>query len=168
MLYKSNPILPFNPSFRKKSPPCFTSNKKYYLFLFIGVQSTPLLAVQEVVPKAMSTILLFRFGSNPSGHLPIEERENEPLLSPIHDEVAFCEEGTTQSTEPLKCLQVLRQVNVIRAEREAESAETISRAIDKADDRLIWIRRIKGRRKLRRTWAQIQISHIFLEVLGER
>lgn len=44
-----------------------------------------------------------------------------------------------------------RQANVIRAEGEAESAETISRAVDKAGDGLIQIRRIEAAREIAQT-----------------
>lgn len=46
-----------------------------------------------------------------------------------------------------------RQANVIRAEGEAESAETISRAVDKAGDGLIFIRRIEAAREVAQTLA---------------
>ncbi|KAF8537657.1 band 7 family-domain-containing protein [Trichophaea hybrida] len=44
-----------------------------------------------------------------------------------------------------------RQANVIRAEGEAESAETISRAVDKAGDGLIQIRRIEAAKEIAQT-----------------
>jgi len=44
-----------------------------------------------------------------------------------------------------------RQANVIRAEGEAESAETISRAVDKAGDGLIQIRRIDAAKEIAQT-----------------
>ena len=44
-----------------------------------------------------------------------------------------------------------RQANVIRAEGEAESAETISRAVDKAGDGLIQIRRIEAAMQIAQT-----------------
>lgn len=46
-----------------------------------------------------------------------------------------------------------RQANVIRAEGEAESAETISRAVDKAGDGLIFIRRIEAAKEIAQTLA---------------
>jgi prohibitin 1 len=46
-----------------------------------------------------------------------------------------------------------RQANVIRAEGEAESAETISRAVDKAGDGLIFIRRIEAAKEVAQTLA---------------
>ncbi|KAI9845148.1 MAG: Prohibitin-1, subunit of the prohibitin complex (Phb1p-Phb2p) [Sclerophora amabilis] len=46
-----------------------------------------------------------------------------------------------------------RQANVIRAEGEAESAETISRAVAKAGDGLIMIRRIEARKEIAQTLA---------------
>ncbi|MCJ1254888.1 Prohibitin-1, subunit of the prohibitin complex (Phb1p-Phb2p) [Lignoscripta atroalba] len=46
-----------------------------------------------------------------------------------------------------------RQANVIRAEGEAESAETISRAVAKAGDGLIMIRRIEASREIAQTLA---------------
>ncbi|GAB1315162.1 Prohibitin-1, subunit of the prohibitin complex (Phb1p-Phb2p) [Madurella fahalii] len=46
-----------------------------------------------------------------------------------------------------------RQANVIRAEGEAESAETISRAIAKAGDGLIQIRKIEASREIAQTLA---------------
>lgn len=46
-----------------------------------------------------------------------------------------------------------RQANVIRAEGEAESAETISRAVDKAGDGLIQIRRIEAAREIAQVLA---------------
>lgn len=46
-----------------------------------------------------------------------------------------------------------RQANVIRAEGEAESAETISRAVAKAGDGLIMIRRIEASRDIAQTLA---------------
>lgn len=47
-----------------------------------------------------------------------------------------------------------RQANVIRAEGEAESAETISRAIAKAGDGLIQIRKIEASREIAQTLSQ--------------
>lgn len=44
-----------------------------------------------------------------------------------------------------------RQANVIRAEGEAESAETISKAISKAGDGLIQIRKIEASREIAST-----------------
>lgn len=44
-----------------------------------------------------------------------------------------------------------RQANVIRAEGEAESAETISRAVDRAGDGLIQIRRIEAAKEIAHT-----------------
>src|SRR5690554_5485869 len=44
-----------------------------------------------------------------------------------------------------------RQANVIHAEGEAESAETISRAVDKAGDGLIQIRRIEAAMQIAQT-----------------
>ncbi|KAL7271919.1 Prohibitin-1, subunit of the prohibitin complex (Phb1p-Phb2p) [Rhizina undulata] len=46
-----------------------------------------------------------------------------------------------------------RQASVIRAEGEAESAETISRAVDKAGDGLILIRRIEAAKEIASTLA---------------
>ncbi|KAL8685505.1 MAG: hypothetical protein Q9218_007720, partial [Villophora microphyllina] len=46
-----------------------------------------------------------------------------------------------------------RQANVIRAEGEAESAETISKAVAKAGDGLIMIRRIEASREIAQTLA---------------
>ncbi|KAH0611177.1 uncharacterized protein H6S33_011604 [Morchella sextelata] len=46
-----------------------------------------------------------------------------------------------------------RQASVIRAEGEAESAETISRAVDKAGDGLIQIRRIEAAKEIAQTLA---------------
>ncbi|TVY54762.1 Prohibitin-1 [Lachnellula cervina] len=46
-----------------------------------------------------------------------------------------------------------RQANVIRAEGEAESADTISRAVAKAGDGLIMIRRIEASREIAQTLA---------------
>ncbi|PUU74546.1 band 7 family-domain-containing protein [Tuber borchii] len=46
-----------------------------------------------------------------------------------------------------------RQANVIRAEGEAESAETISKAVDKAGDGLIFIRRIEAAKEVAQTLA---------------
>ena len=46
-----------------------------------------------------------------------------------------------------------RQANVIRAEGEAESAITISQAVDKAGDGLIQIRRIEAAREIAQTLA---------------
>ncbi|KAI5840527.1 band 7 family-domain-containing protein [Morchella snyderi] len=46
-----------------------------------------------------------------------------------------------------------RQASVIRAEGEAESAETISRAVDKAGDGLIQIRRIEAAKDIAQTLA---------------
>ncbi|PWW78224.1 hypothetical protein C7212DRAFT_323320 [Tuber magnatum] len=46
-----------------------------------------------------------------------------------------------------------RQANVIRAEGEAESAETISRAVDRAGDGLIFIRRIEAAKEVAQTLA---------------
>lgn len=46
-----------------------------------------------------------------------------------------------------------RQANVIRAEGEAESAETISRAVAKAGDGLIMIRRIEASKEIAQTLA---------------
>ncbi|KAI9830866.1 MAG: Prohibitin-1, subunit of the prohibitin complex (Phb1p-Phb2p) [Phylliscum demangeonii] len=46
-----------------------------------------------------------------------------------------------------------RQANVIRAEGEAESAETISRAVAKAGDGLIMIRKIEASREIAQTLA---------------
>lgn len=46
-----------------------------------------------------------------------------------------------------------RQANVIRAEGEAESAITISSAVDKAGDGLIQIRRIEAAREIAYTLA---------------
>lgn len=46
-----------------------------------------------------------------------------------------------------------RQANVIRAEGEAESAITISSAVDKAGDGLIQIRRIEAAREIANTLA---------------
>ena len=46
-----------------------------------------------------------------------------------------------------------RQANVIRAEGEAESAETISRSVAKAGDGLIMIRRIEASREIAQTLA---------------
>lgn len=46
-----------------------------------------------------------------------------------------------------------RQANVIRAEGEAESAETISKAVAKAGDGLIMIRRIEASRDIAQTLA---------------
>ena len=46
-----------------------------------------------------------------------------------------------------------RQANVIRAEGEAESAETISRAVAKAGDGLIMIRRIEAAKDIAQTLA---------------
>lgn len=46
-----------------------------------------------------------------------------------------------------------RQANVIRAEGEAESAETISRAITKAGDGLVQIRKIEASREIAQTLA---------------
>jgi len=46
-----------------------------------------------------------------------------------------------------------RQANVIRAEGEAESADTISKAIAKAGDGLIQIRKIEASREIAQTLA---------------
>ncbi len=46
-----------------------------------------------------------------------------------------------------------RQANVIRAEGEAESADTISKAVAKAGDGLIMIRRIEASREIAQTLA---------------
>ena len=46
-----------------------------------------------------------------------------------------------------------RQANVIRAEGEAESAETISRAVARAGDGLIMIRRIEASKEIAQTLA---------------
>ena len=46
-----------------------------------------------------------------------------------------------------------RQANVIRAEGEAEAAETISRAVAKAGDGLIMIRRIEASKDIAQTLA---------------
>ncbi|KAA8910617.1 band 7 family-domain-containing protein [Sphaerosporella brunnea] len=46
-----------------------------------------------------------------------------------------------------------RQANVVRAEGEAESAETISRAVDKAGDGLIQIRRIEAAKEIAQTFG---------------
>lgn len=46
-----------------------------------------------------------------------------------------------------------RQANVIRAEGEAESAETISKAVAKAGDGLIQIRKIEASREIAQTLA---------------
>lgn len=46
-----------------------------------------------------------------------------------------------------------RQANVIRAEGEAESADTISRAVAKAGDGLIMIRRIEASKEIAQTLA---------------
>ena len=46
-----------------------------------------------------------------------------------------------------------RQANVIRAEGEAESAETISKAIAKAGDGLVQIRKIEASREIAQTLA---------------
>jgi prohibitin 1 len=46
-----------------------------------------------------------------------------------------------------------RQANVIRSEGEAESAETISRAVDKAGDGLVQIRRIEAAREIAQTFG---------------
>lgn len=46
-----------------------------------------------------------------------------------------------------------RQANVIRAEGEAESADTISKAISKAGDGLVQIRRIEASREIAHTLA---------------
>src|SRR5271163_4334514 len=46
-----------------------------------------------------------------------------------------------------------RQANVIRAEGEAESAETISKAVAKAGDGLIMIRRIEASKEIAQTLA---------------
>ncbi|KAL9020018.1 MAG: hypothetical protein Q9185_002757, partial [Variospora sp. 1 TL-2023] len=46
-----------------------------------------------------------------------------------------------------------RQANVIRAEGEAESAETISKAVARAGDGLIMIRRIEASREIAQTLA---------------
>jgi prohibitin 1 len=46
-----------------------------------------------------------------------------------------------------------RQANVIRSEGEAESADTISRAVDKAGDGLIQIRRIEAAREIAQTFG---------------
>jgi prohibitin 1 len=46
-----------------------------------------------------------------------------------------------------------RQANVIRSEGEAESAETISRAVDKNGDGLIQIRRIEAARDIAQTFG---------------
>ena len=46
-----------------------------------------------------------------------------------------------------------RQANVIRAEGEAESAETISRAVARAGDGLIQIRKIEASREIAQTLA---------------
>ena len=46
-----------------------------------------------------------------------------------------------------------RQANVIRAEGEAESAETISRAVDKAGDGLLLIRKIEAAKEIAQTLA---------------
>lgn len=46
-----------------------------------------------------------------------------------------------------------RQANVIRAEGEAESAETISRAIDKAGEGLLLIRKIEAAKEIAQTLA---------------
>ena len=46
-----------------------------------------------------------------------------------------------------------RQANVIRAEGEADSADTISRAVAKAGDGLIMIRRIEASREIAQTLA---------------
>ena len=46
-----------------------------------------------------------------------------------------------------------RQANVIRAEGEAESAEIISKAVAKAGDGLIMIRRIEASREIAQTLA---------------
>lgn len=46
-----------------------------------------------------------------------------------------------------------RQANVIRAEGEAESAETISKAVDKVGDGLIQIRRIEAAKEIAQTLA---------------
>jgi prohibitin 1 len=47
-----------------------------------------------------------------------------------------------------------RQANVIRAEGEAESADTISKAVAKAGDGLIMIRRIEASREIAQTLSQ--------------
>lgn len=46
-----------------------------------------------------------------------------------------------------------RQANVIRAEGEAESADTISKAVAKAGDGLIQIRKIEASREIAQTLA---------------
>ena len=46
-----------------------------------------------------------------------------------------------------------RQANVIRAEGEAESAETISRAIDRAGEGLLLIRKIEAAKEIAQTLA---------------
>lgn len=46
-----------------------------------------------------------------------------------------------------------RQANVIRAEGEAESAETISRAMDKAGEGLLLIRKIEAAKEIAQTLA---------------
>ena len=46
-----------------------------------------------------------------------------------------------------------RQANVIRAEGEAESADTISRAIDKAGEGLLLIRKIEAAKEIAQTLA---------------
>ena len=46
-----------------------------------------------------------------------------------------------------------RQANVIRAEGEAESADTISKAVSRAGDGLIMIRRIEASREIAQTLA---------------
>ena len=62
-----------------------------------------------------------------------------------------------QDAERSRCIvekaEQERQANVIRAEGEAESAETISRAVARAGDGLIMIRRIEASKEIAQTLA---------------
>ena len=57
-----------------------------------------------------------------------------------------------------------KKAAIIRAEGEAESADVVSKALAKAGDGLLMIRRLRHQRTLHQHWPTHQISLIYLMV----